>query len=86
SCNTCHSQQMHNPTDAVTPEQTSAPVPAHADVQIASVTPEPDSVSPIGFSLMAGLIGLAGGMVLAPWLERWYHRTVKQNTETDDEK
>jgi hypothetical protein len=34
---------------------------------------------------MAGLIGLAMGMVLAPWLERWYHRTVKQEVEEDDE-
>jgi len=26
---------------------------------------------------MAGLLGLAGGMVLAPWLERLYHKYVK---------
>lgn len=84
SCNTCHSQQMHNPTDAVTVDGT-APVSEHVDIQLASVTPEPAAVSPVGFSLMAGLIGLAMGMVLAPWLERWYHRTVKQEVEQDDE-
>jgi len=84
SCNTCHSQQMHSPTDAVG-DGTSEPVSAQADVQLASVTPTPDPVSPIGFSLMAGLIGLAGGMVLAPWLERWYRRTVKHEVEEDDE-
>jgi hypothetical protein len=39
----------------------------------------------MGFSALAGLIGLAGGMVLAPWLERWYHRTVKHNREEDNE-
>jgi hypothetical protein len=33
---------------------------------------------------MAGLIGLAGGMVLAPWLERWYRRIVKQKREDQD--
>jgi predicted CXXCH cytochrome family protein len=86
SCNTCHSQQMHSPSEAVTPQGTAEPVAVEPtpEVQLASVTPEPNSVSPIGFSAMAGLIGLAGGMVLAPWLERWYHRTVKHNHEEED--
>lgn len=87
SCNTCHAQQMHSPTDAINNNVngTSSPASAQADIQLASVTPVPDPVSPIGFSLMAGLIGLAMGMVLAPWLERWYHRTVKEEVEEDDE-
>ena len=87
SCNTCHAQQMHSPTEAKAPEGTTEPaaaVPAE-EVKLASVTPEPDPVSPMGFSALAGLIGLAGGMVLAPWLERWYHRTVKHNREEDNE-
>jgi hypothetical protein len=34
---------------------------------------------------MAGLIGLAGGMVLAPWLERWYrHATTRNREEKND--
>ena len=86
SCNTCHAQQMHSPTEAKTPEGT-APVSAEpaAEVPLAAVTPEPEPVGPMGFSALAGLIGLAGGMVLAPWLERWYHRTVKPNREEDNE-
>jgi hypothetical protein len=39
----------------------------------------------MGFSALAGLIGLAGGMVLAPWLEGWFHRAVKHNDEEDNE-
>jgi hypothetical protein len=39
----------------------------------------------MGFSALAGMIGLAGGMVLAPWLERWFHRTVRQTKEEDNE-
>ena len=35
-------------------------------------TPQP--VSPIGFALLAGLVGLAGGVVLAPWIERFQNR------------
>jgi len=78
TCNNCHTDEMHDPADA-----------AHADenqpMQLASLSPEPDPVSPIGFSLMAGLIGLAGGMVLAPWLEKWLHRQIKIKVEDDNE-
>jgi predicted CXXCH cytochrome family protein len=87
SCNTCHAQQMHTPTQAKTTEGISAPVAVEAtpEVKLSSITPEPTPVSPMGFSAMAGLIGLAGGMVLAPWLERWYHRTLKHHDEEDHE-
>jgi predicted CXXCH cytochrome family protein len=86
SCNTCHAQQMHSPTEAKSPEGTTEPVAAPAEeIQLASITPEPDPVSPMGFSVLAGLIGLAGGMVLAPWLERWFHRAVKHDREEDNE-
>jgi hypothetical protein len=78
---------MHSPTEAKTPEGVAVPVAIAPtpEVKLASVTPEPDPVSPMGFSAMAGFIGLAGGMVLAPWLERWYHRTVKHQREDDNE-
>jgi predicted CXXCH cytochrome family protein len=84
SCNTCHAEQMHNgETEAVAGE--SAPLVANtAEAEHTDVSAEPQPVSPIGFSALAGLLGLAGGMVLAPWLERWYHRTVKQNREDDN--
>lgn len=85
SCNTCHAKQMHNSkTDAVT--GTSAPLTLPtAATENASVTPEPEPVSPLGFSALAGLLGLAGGMVLAPWLERWYRRTLKQDPEDNND-
>jgi len=87
SCNTCHSQQMHSPTESTNASGTASPVSVEqsTEVKLASVTPEPDPVSPIGFSALAGLIGLAGGMVLAPWLERWYQRTLKHNQEDDND-
>jgi predicted CXXCH cytochrome family protein len=87
SCNTCHSQQMHSATEAISPEVATGPaaIEPTQEVKIASVTPEPDPVSPTGFAALAGLIGLAGGMVLAPWLERWYHRVVKHSHEEDHE-
>jgi len=83
SCNTCHAQQMH--TSAEAKAGTSAPIATEAEVPAVSITPEPEAVSPVGFSAMAGIIGLAGGMVLAPWLERWFHGAAKQNKEDDNE-
>jgi hypothetical protein len=74
---------MHSTAKAT--EGTSAPLAAGVEVPTVSVTPEPEAVSPMGFSAMAGMIGLAGGMVLAPWLERWFRRAVKQNKEEDNE-
>lgn len=83
SCNTCHAEQMHSPAEAAA--GTSAPVAVGGGTPDTSLTPEPQPVSPIGFSAMAGIIGLAGGMVLAPWLERWFRRSVKQTSEEDNE-
>jgi hypothetical protein len=87
SCNTCHVQQMHSPTEAINTKESFVPasVEPTPEVQLGSIMPEPEAISPIGFSAMAGLIGLAGGMVLAPWLERWYRRTIKQNREDKDD-
>ena len=85
SCNTCHQKEMHSPTEPSETNVTSAPAPALEEVQLASVTPEPAPVSPIGFSTLAGLFGLAGGMVLAPWLERWYRRIVKHEREDNND-
>jgi hypothetical protein len=35
---------------------------------------QPDPVSPVGFGILGTLVGLAFGMLLAPWLERWFKR------------
>ncbi len=87
SCNTCHAQQMHSPTEAKSPEGTTAPasIEQAAEAKPAAVTPEPEPVGPMGFSALAGMIGLAGGMVLAPWLERWFHRSIKHSDEEENE-
>jgi hypothetical protein len=38
------------------------------------MTTQPASMNPIGFASVAALIGMATGIILAPWLERWYRR------------
>jgi hypothetical protein len=84
SCNTCHAQQRHAPTqngEGTTVSASATTAQPTQGAQLASVTPEPEPVSPIGFSALAALLGLAGGMVLAPWLERWYQRVAKHDQE-----
>ncbi len=76
TCTTCHAEQMHQQGSAVadastgvttTPEPEPSPTPA-----VANAGSIPNPVGPLGFSILAGLIGLAGGMVLQPWLENMY--------------
>jgi hypothetical protein len=47
--------------------------------------PEPKPVSPFGFAVLAGMIGLAVGMVLSPWLEKIYRRLNLHNPKDKDE-
>jgi predicted CXXCH cytochrome family protein len=82
TCNKCHADQMHSPGQAaaaaaIKVEQaggTATPEPTAAVTPIPHTTTQPAPVSPVGFAAMAGLLGLAGGMVLAPWLERAYRK------------
>jgi predicted CXXCH cytochrome family protein len=86
TCNKCHASQMHSPGEAAAAaaikveELGGTPTPQPTDV-VTAIPPQTSSplpVSPIGFATMAGLLGLAGGMVLAPWLERIYRHWNKK--------
>jgi predicted CXXCH cytochrome family protein len=86
SCNACHADQMHSAASAI---GTNSPVSAAAteppQVQEAGLTAKPSPVSPLGYAGLAALIGLAAGMVLAPWLEKWYTRAVKHERGGEDD-
>ncbi len=73
SCNTCHISEMHGPTEEAVSVQTDLSVPP-TEPQLAGVMAEPKPVSPFGFAVLAGMIGLAVGMVLSPWLEKAYRQ------------
>jgi len=93
TCNKCHADQMHAPGEAIAAAAikveeiggTPTPEPTPVVSAVPQVSNEPTPVSPIGFSAMAGVIGLAGGMVLAPWLERWYHHVVKHDSSNEEQ-
>ena len=73
SCNECHVYQMHEPVDGQVADEEKE-LDAMVSTEISSVMATPQPVSPIGFALLAGLVGLAAGVVLAPWIERFQNR------------
>jgi predicted CXXCH cytochrome family protein len=90
TCNSCHTDQMHADGEAVTTRAEDASVsaaePTHEAtpaLEISSIVPEPTPVSPLGYAGLAVLVGLAAGMVLAPWLERWYRFVMQKDEEVN---
>ena len=85
TCNKCHADQMHAPGQAVAAAAikvieaggTPTPEPSPVVSPAPPVSNEPAPVSPVGFAGMASVVGLAVGMVLAPWLERSYRHLSK---------
>lgn len=75
SCNTCHSYQMHDPVQ-VHPEQ---PTPLPPDELVSSermnISTEPVPVSPMGYTMLSGLVGVAVGIIVAPYIERMQKRS-----------
>lgn len=92
SCNSCHSFSMHSPAggpalDANLGQLDMSLIVAAGDeeAQKTPILAQPFAVSPLGFSSLAGLLGLASGMVLAPWLERLYRSLTKGGKNVDVE-
>jgi predicted CXXCH cytochrome family protein len=88
TCTQCHEYEIHNPAAAMllaadgtgpTPEPPSGLNSGSA----AAVTAEPQPTSPFGFAIFAGLIGLAFGIVLAPWLERGLRRIARGDAKSE---
>jgi len=83
TCNACHAYQMHDPSEVHVGDDAS-PIEepdALAAVESAGVSFEPDPVSPTYFILLAALIGMAFGLLVAPWIERWYRRLTAMKGE-----
>jgi len=75
TCTACHADQMHAPGNTTVVPTAATVTPLVVEESGSGThTETPSPVSPAGYAGLAGLIGLAGGMVLSPWLERWYRR------------
>lgn len=79
TCNACHESELHSPAaamliNAAGEPPTPTPVPSLNSGLSGTVTTTPEPVGPLGYAIFTGLIGLALGIVLAPWLERGFQR------------
>lgn len=91
TCNACHSTQMHAPGQSVAAAAilieeaggTPTPVPTPIIVATPPVSAQPSGISPVGYAGLAGVVGLVGGMVLAPWLKGFYDRVSKPRHENE---
>ena len=83
-CTECHKEQMHAGGEASGAVAVSNTHPT-PEVNNASLLPEPTPVNPLGYAGLAVLIGLAAGMLLAPWLERWYRFALQKDNEVKND-
>ena len=77
TCNECHEYDMHDPVDVHTENIAPAADPeldAMASAANLGVSVDPEPISPIYYALISALVGMAFGLLVAPWIERWYHR------------
>lgn len=89
TCTACHADQMHANGEATSTEEAAvgaAPTATHEPAvtiidQAPIVSPQPPAVSPLGYAGITALIGIAAGMLLAPWLERGFRLVLKKSTE-----
>ncbi|HJS29045.1 MAG TPA: multiheme c-type cytochrome [Anaerolineales bacterium] len=78
TCETCHASEAHpGEVLAQRPSPDSNPEVTPLEFETAGLNPESGEVNPLTFALLAALVGMAAGMILAPWIERWYHRLGK---------
>jgi hypothetical protein len=63
-------QGLIYPCDKTEVAQAGMGIPLDEDV----LTVDPQDVSPIGFTVVGTLAGVAAGIIAAPWLEKWFRR------------
>ena len=86
TCTDCHAYQLHDPEEVHQQESEAAStdeLDAMASVEHVSVVAEPEPVSPIGFTTIAGMVGVAFGIIIAPWLERWRKNLTSKSKEEE---
>lgn len=73
SCNTCHAEEMHTGSEEASTEIPVAEISSTKnEIGADHLTAQPSRISPYGYAGLAGMLGLAGGMILSPWLEKAY--------------
>ena len=89
TCSDCHNDDMHNPipadvmTQGSTTETAGEPVLAMAAMP--TLQKEPDPVGPMGFAVLAALVGMGFGIIAAPWLTKWNRRIEKEKGHENEQ-
>ena len=81
TCNECHEYDMHEPVEVHADEMAPPAEPeldSMASAANLGVSVDPEPISPIYYALVSALVGMAFGLLVAPWIERWYHRLDRQ--------
>jgi predicted CXXCH cytochrome family protein len=73
TCNNCHVYDMHDPVAVHVEAPTPTPDPM-SSAETLSVVAVAKPVNPIGFAILAGILGLAAGVVVAPLFERFQNK------------
>ena len=74
TCSGCHSDEMHYPIPNDGGSGMSGTGMDIGGDVLSNIQSTPTPASPIGFALVAVLVGTALGMILSPWSERWFSR------------
>ena len=82
ACSTCHVEELHS---YVVKPDTQIPAKAGMSLPVdgTHVTATPEPANPLGYALLSALFGMAFGMILSPWLERWYRKSGYQSNEIE---
>jgi hypothetical protein len=83
TCSKCHDAEMHAPAEPMSAGTSAEPVIMGAAATISEAKPanlaeQPGRVSPFSLAAMAG-VGLVFGIVVAPWIERWYRKSSRRD-------
>ncbi len=74
TCSNCHSEQLHYPVPNAGGSSMSRAGLNITNDMLSNIQSTPAPASPLGFALVAILIGTGLGMILSPWSERWFSR------------
>ena len=75
TCTECHSERLHTPAEALTADtENIEEVLTRSFPAEPALRAEPEQNNFTGMAVLGALFGMGFGIVVAPWLEKWYRR------------
>ena len=79
TCTGCHGEGLHIGPLNLTGSQNTRGLLVDPNLAQPALLAEPEEVSPVGYTILGTLLGVGTGMVIAPWLEKWFRRFRNQS-------